>query len=79
VLAGVLTIRELKDGEVLLPEGSRDSNLHVIVAGHVEVVQMSKVMRAIMRVAHRVQRRLSLQLREMEHYIYQTGAKFVAG
>jgi len=25
-----------------------------------------------------VQRRLSLQLREMEHYIYQTGAKFVA-
>jgi CRP-like cAMP-binding protein len=139
VLAGVLTIRELKDGEVLLPEGSRDSNLHVIVAGHVEVVQKSqeqgrrllyrlepgdlvgelsfmgeepryaaliasgptevlvlarsdfetlierspqvvyKVMRAIMRVAHRVQRRLSLQLREMEHYIYQTGAKFVAG
>ena len=37
-----------------------------------------KVMRAIMRVAHRVQRRLSLQLREMEHYIYRTGAKFVA-
>ena len=137
VLAGILTIRELKDGEVLLPKGSRDSNLHVIVTGHVEVVQMSdergrrllyrlepgdlvgelsfmddepryaaliasgptevlvlarsdfetliersprviyKVMRAIMLVAHRVQRRLSLQLREMEHYIYQTGAKFV--
>ena len=31
LLAGILTIRELKDGEVLLPEGSRDSNLHVIV------------------------------------------------
>lgn len=137
VLAGVLTIRALKDGEVLLPEGSRASNLHVVVTGHIEVVQMSdkqgrrllyrlepgdlvgelsfmddepryaaliasgptevlvlarsdfetliersprvvyKVMRAIMLVAHRVQRRLSLQLREMEHYIYQTGAKFV--
>jgi CRP/FNR family transcriptional regulator, cyclic AMP receptor protein len=137
VLAGILTIRELKDGEVLLPQGSRDSKLHVIVTGQIEVVQMSdersrrllyrlepgdlvgelsfmdnepryaalvafgptevlvlarsdfetlieasprvvyKVMRAIMLVAHRVQRRLSLQLREMEHYIYQTGAKFV--
>ncbi len=137
VLAGVLTIRELKDGEVLVPEGSRDSHLHVVVAGHVEVVHTSddgrrllyrlepgdligelsfmddepryaaliasgptevlvlarsdfetlierspqvvyKVMRAIMRVAHRVQRRLGLQLREMEHYIYRTGAKFVS-
>jgi len=136
VLAGVMTIRELKDGEVLLPDGSRDSRLHVVVAGHVEVVHNSdrgrtllyrlepgdlvgelsfmddepryaaliasgptevlalartdfetliersprvvyKVMRAIMLVAHRVQRRLSLQLREMEHYIHQTGAKFV--
>jgi CRP/FNR family transcriptional regulator, cyclic AMP receptor protein len=137
VLARIFTIRELKDGEVLLPEGSRDSNLHVIIAGHVEVVQTSdeqgrrllyrlapgdlvgelsfmddepryaaliasgptevlvlarsdfatliersprviyKVMRAIMLVAHRVQRRIGLQLREMEHYIYQTGAKFV--
>jgi CRP-like cAMP-binding protein len=138
VLTGVLTIRELKDGEVLLPEGSRDSNLHIVVAGHVDVVQMLeeggqrllyrlepgdlvgelsfmddepryaaliasgftevlvmarsdfetlierspqvvyKVMRAIMRVARRRQRRLSLQLREMEHYVYRTGAKFVA-
>jgi CRP-like cAMP-binding protein len=137
VLAGILTIRELKDGEVLLPQGARDSNLHVIVAGHIEVTQMSdargrrllyrlepgdlvgelsfmdnearyaaliaagptevlvlarsdfetliepspwvvyKVMRSIMLVAHRVQRRLSLQLREMEQYVYQTGAKFV--
>jgi CRP-like cAMP-binding protein len=37
-----------------------------------------KVMRAIMRVARRVQRRLSVQVREMENYIYRTGAKFVA-
>jgi len=34
-------------------------------------------MRAIMRVAHRVQRRLGLQLRDMEHYVYRTGAKQV--
>ena len=134
VLARVMTIRELKDGEVLLPEGSRDSHLHILVAGHVEVVRVSdrgrtllyrlepgdlvgelsfmddepryasliaagptevlvlarsdfetlversprivyKVMRAIMRVAHKVQRRLSLQLQDMEHYIYRTGGK----
>ncbi len=134
VLAKVMSIRELKSGEVLLPEGSRDSHLHVVVAGHVEVVHGSehdrrliyrlepgdligelsfmddearyaalvasgptavlvlersdfetliepspqvvyKVMRAIMRVAHRVQRRLGLQLRDMEHYVYRTGAK----
>ena len=137
VLAGIVKIRKFADDEVLLPEGSRDSNLHVIVSGHIKVVRTTeqggrvlytlepgdlvgelsfmddepryaaliasgptevlvlarsdfetlierspqvvyKVMRAIMRVTHRVQRRLSLQLREMEHYIYQTGAKFVA-
>lgn len=134
IVAGVVTLRELKDGEVLLPEGSRDSHLHVVVTGHIEVVRTSdrnrtllyrlepgdlvgelsfmddepryatliasgptevlvmarsdfetlvdrsprivyKVMRAIMRVAHKVQRRLSLQLQDMEHYIYRTGAK----
>src|SRR5580704_12977936 len=134
VLGGILTMRELKDGEVLLPEGSRDGTLHVIVAGHIDVVQMSdqrgrrllyrlepgdlvgelsfmddepryaaliasgptevlvlarndfetlvegsprivyKVMLAIRLVAHREQRRLSLQLREMEQYIHQPGA-----
>jgi len=137
VLSGVVTVRELKDGEVLVPQGSRDSHLHVVIAGHVEVVHSSdyggtllyrldpgdllgelsfmndearyaaliasgptevlvlarkdfetlverspwivyKVMRAIMRATHRVQRRLSLQLREMERYIYQPGAKFVS-
>ena len=41
-LTDILTIRELEDGEVLLPEGSRDSNLHVIVTGHIEVVQISQ-------------------------------------
>jgi CRP/FNR family transcriptional regulator, cyclic AMP receptor protein len=134
VLAGVMQIRDLKDGEVLLPEGARDSHLHIVVAGHIEVVHISdrgrtllyrlepgdlvgelsfmdneprfaalvasgptealvlargdfetliepspqvvyKVMRAIMRVAHKVQRRLSLQLQDLEHYIYRTGGK----
>jgi hypothetical protein len=32
-------------------------------------------MRAIMRVAHKVQQRLSLQLQDLEHYVYRTGGK----
>jgi CRP-like cAMP-binding protein len=35
-----------------------------------------KVMRAIMRVAHEIQRRLSLQMRDLEKYVYRTGAKY---
>lgn len=35
-----------------------------------------KVMRAVMRVAHKVQRRLALQMRDMENYLYRTGAKY---
>jgi CRP/FNR family cyclic AMP-dependent transcriptional regulator len=35
-----------------------------------------KVMRAIMRAAHRVQRRLSYQMRELENYVYRTGPKY---
>jgi CRP-like cAMP-binding protein len=34
-----------------------------------------KVMRAIMRVAHKVQRRLALQMRDLENYLYRTGGK----
>jgi hypothetical protein len=33
-------------------------------------------MRAIMRVAHKVQRRLGLQMRDLENYLYRTGAKY---
>ena len=135
-LASVVSIRELKDGDVLLPQGARDSHLHVVIEGRLAVTHTSehghtvlytlepgdlagelsfmdnepryaaliasgrtevlvlarsdfetliersprivyKVMRVIMRMAHRSQRRLSLQLREMEHYVYRTGAKFV--
>jgi CRP-like cAMP-binding protein len=35
-----------------------------------------KVMRAIMRVAHKVQRRLALQMRDLENYLYRTGGKY---
>jgi CRP-like cAMP-binding protein len=35
-----------------------------------------KVMRAVMRVAHKVQRRLGLQMRDLENYLYRTGGKY---
>lgn len=35
-----------------------------------------KVMRAIMRVAHAVQRRLSGQMFDLQNYLYRTGAKY---
>ena len=134
VLAELVRVKTLADGEVLLPEGARDALLHVVVRGRIHVVKDSahghtllhtlepgdlvgelsfmddvpryaalvasgatevlsleradletliereprvvyKVMRAIMRVAHRVQRRLSLQMRDLENYLYLTGGK----
>ena len=134
ILAGLVTIRDLKDGEVLLPEGASDSHLHIVVRGRIDVVRDSghgpnvlhtlepgdlvgelsfmddeprygtllasgptkvlclsradfetlieteprvvyKVMRTIMRVAHRVQRNLSFQLQGLQNYVYRTGAK----
>lgn len=39
-------------------------------------VVVYKTMRAIMRVAHRVQRRLSSQVVDMQHYLYRTGGKY---
>lgn len=135
VLADLVLLRALVDGEVLLPEGSSDSHLHVVVSGRVDVIRegphgrnilhtlepgdlvgelsfmddapryaalvasgptevlvlerhdfetlvereprlVYKVMRAIMRVAHRVQRRLSAQMRDLENYLYRTGARY---
>jgi CRP-like cAMP-binding protein len=35
-----------------------------------------KVMRAIMRVAHEVQRRLSRQMSDLQQYLYRPGAKY---
>jgi len=134
VLAELVRVKTLADGEVLLPEGARDALLHIIVSGQIRVVKdtvhrrallhtlepgdlvgelsfmddvpryaalvasgatevlsleradletliereprvVYKVMRAIMRVAHRVQRRLSLQMRDLENYLYLTGGK----
>ena len=135
VLAELVRLKPLADGEVLLPEGACDALLHVVVHGRIQVVKDSahgrtllhtlepgdlvgelsfmdnvpryaallasgptsvlclerkdfetlinrephivyKVMRAIMRTAHRVQRSLGLQMRDLENYIYRTGAKF---
>jgi CRP-like cAMP-binding protein len=39
-------------------------------------VVVYKAMRAIMRVAHHVQRRLSMQMVDMQHYLYRTGGKY---
>jgi CRP/FNR family transcriptional regulator, cyclic AMP receptor protein len=135
-LANIITARDLADGEVLIPEGARDSHLHVVVSGRVAVARRSadgrwdvlhhlesgdlvgelsfmddepryaalvasgatrvlvlaradfetlldreprvvyKVMRAIMRVAHGVQRRLSRQMHELQEYLYRPGAKY---
>jgi len=134
VLADLVVVRDLKDGEVLLPEGASDSHLHVVIRGRIDVVRDSghgrntlhtlepgdlvgelsfmddapryaalvasgptevlvlerrdfetliesspsvvyKVMRAIMRVAHKSQRRLSAQLKDFENYLFRTGGK----
>ncbi|KPJ79969.1 MAG: Crp/Fnr family transcriptional regulator, partial [Gammaproteobacteria bacterium SG8_30] len=39
-------------------------------------VVVYKAMRAIMRVAHRVQRRMNMQMVDMQHYLYRTGGKY---
>jgi len=39
-------------------------------------VVVYKTMRAIMRVAHRVQRRMNMQMVDMQHYLYRTGGKY---
>jgi CRP/FNR family cyclic AMP-dependent transcriptional regulator len=39
-------------------------------------VVVYKTMRAIMRVAHKVQRRLNMQMVDMQHYLYRTGGKY---
>jgi CRP-like cAMP-binding protein len=39
VLAGLVSIRELGDGEVLVREGAADDHLYVVAAGHVAVVK----------------------------------------
>lgn len=136
-LASIASLRDVKDGEVLLAEGAKDGLLHVIVSGRIAVARkrdvsdgwnvlhhleagdlvgelsfmddapryaalvaagptrvlvlrredfetlldreprvVYKTMRAIMRVAHEVQRRLSRQMLDLQQYLYRPGAKY---
>lgn len=136
VLASLLTLRDLKSGEVLVAEGSTDNHLYVVVHGVLGVVKgagtpdavtlhtlssgdfvdelgfmdgtpyyaakvalsdmqvmglereklesvleshpriVYRVMRAIVRVAHLVQRRLSMQQSELSNYIYKQHGRY---
>ena len=136
IFADVLTLRDLQNGAVLVREGSRDSNLYVIVSGALSVVKHAgkpeevtfntlmpgdfagelsfldnaeryasliaredvrvlglarerleglisshpvivyKVMRAIVRVVHEIQRRLAMQQAELTNYIYKQHGRY---
>lgn len=136
VLARLIEIHDLKDGELLLEEGRRDSTLHVVVAGAVNVAKhgeegrwntlhtltqgdlvgelsfmddeprsaslvasgqtrvfslrreqletlldthpriVYRTMRAIMRVVHAIQRRLTMQMVQLQNYIYKTHGRY---
>ena len=135
-LAEVLTLRDLKTGDVLVQEGTTDSHLYVIVKGVLGVVKNAgtpealtlhtlsagdfvdelgfldgtpyyaskvamsdlrvlglarerleamlrehpelvyRVMRAIVRDAHQIQRRLSMQQTEISNYIYKQHGRY---
>ncbi len=51
----------------------RRTQLETLLETHPRIVY--KVMRAIMRVAHEVQRRLSRQMLDLQQYLYRPGAK----
>ncbi len=136
VLADLIDVHELADGEILVEEGHTDRNLYGVVKGVIAVAKHTpeggwnvlhtlgygdfvgelsfmddepryaalraqgpatvfslnrgrfellvpthplvvyKAMRAIMRVVHAIQRRLSMQMLELSHYIYKTGGKY---
>lgn len=136
VLAEAMTLRDLKHGEVLVPEGSADDHLYVVVSGVLGVVKgagmeeevtlnairpgdvvgelsfldgatryaslvalsdtrvlglsrsdleglletnpkvVYHVMRAIVRVVHEIQRRLSMQTTELTNYLYKTHGRY---
>jgi len=135
-LARAMTLRDLKQGEVLVPEGSADDHLYVVVSGALGVVKgagtenevtlnairpgavvgelsfldgstryaslvalsdsrvlgltrdaleglldshpkvVYHVMRAIVRVVHEVQRRMSMQTAELTNYLYKTHGRY---
>ena len=136
VLAGAMTLRDLKHGEVLIREGSADDHLYVVVGGVLGVVKgagleeevtlnairpgnvvgelsfldgatryaslvalsdtrvlglsradleklldtkpkvVYHVMRAIVRVVHDIQRRMSMQTAELTNYLYKTHGRY---
>jgi CRP-like cAMP-binding protein len=136
VLSGLVSLRDLKDGEVLVKEGEADNHLYVIVKGLLRVTKNArrpeevtfftigtgdfadelsfmdgsqhyaslvavgetrvlglereklesilttrpdivyKVMRAIIRAVHQIQRRLSMQSVELTNYIYKQHGRY---
>jgi CRP/FNR family transcriptional regulator, cyclic AMP receptor protein len=136
ILAGAMTLRDLKQGEVLVQEGSADDHLYVVASGLLGVVRgagsddevtlntirpgnmvgelsfldgasryaslvalgdtrvlglsradleglletrpkvVYHVMRAIVRVVHEIQRRLSMQTAELTNYLYKTHGRY---
>lgn len=136
VLAQAMSLRDLKQGEVLVHEGSADDHLYVVVGGVLGVVKdaggeaevtlnairpgsvvgelsfldgatryaslvalsdtqvlglsranleglletrpkvVYHVMRAIVRVVHEIQRRLSMQTAELTNYLYKTHGRY---
>ena len=136
ILAGAMTLRDLKHGEVLVQEGSADDHLYVVVSGVLGVVKgagmeeevtlnairpgnmvgelsfldgasryaslvalsdtrvlglsradlealldtrpkvVYHVMRAIVRVVHEIQRRMSMQTAELTNYLYKTHGRY---
>jgi CRP-like cAMP-binding protein len=136
VLSGIVALRTLAAGEVLVPEGTSDNHLYVLVSGTLAVVRGAKtaepvtlftlaqgdfvgelsfidatphfasvmaaaparvfglereklesllashpevvyrVMRAIVRTTHQIQRRLSMQSTELTNYIYKQHGRY---
>ncbi|HVN41574.1 MAG TPA: cyclic nucleotide-binding domain-containing protein [Steroidobacteraceae bacterium] len=135
-LAAVMTLRDLEQGEILVPEGATDEHLYVVVSGSVGVVKgaggpdevtlnvirpgdvvgelsfldgatryaslvalggtrviglsrgdlerlldanphlVYRIMRAIVRVVHDLQRRLTMQTAELTNYLYKTHGRY---
>jgi len=80
-LAGELSFMDGEPRYASLVAGGRTrvlvldrTRLERLLTTHPVVVY--KTMRAIMRVAHHVQRRLSRQMVDMQHYLYRTGGKY---
>lgn len=136
VLADLIDVHTLEEGEVLVPEGATDRNLYVVVSGVIEVAKANdegkwtvlhilgpedlvgelsfmddepryaalragakttvfslsrgrfelllhahpwvvyKTMRAIMRTAHAIQRRLSMHMIELSNYFFKSHPKY---